>query len=232
MNDISSLIPHYDVDEIARRYEELGIPGLYSPEAARLLLSTLREIAKGEPVTEERVREIAPAAGLSPDAAVQRLANVAERNADGDIIGLMGLTQNAGFDISFTVNGVGLHTWCALDSLFLPLLLNSEAEVEAASAVRGQPVRFTIGPDGITSQDPASATVSLVIPSATTRQGIKKVEDIWTAFCHQIRFFESAEEAEEWAWNKQDLELAQLTLAETADLAGRAWGELGSYAWT
>jgi hypothetical protein len=122
----STLIPHYTVDEVARRYEELGIPGDRPPEANRLTIRVLRAISEGMPVTPERVREMAPSAGLTPDAAVEMLANVAERDGDGNIIGLMGLTQNHGFDIHFRVGEHKLRTWCALDSLFLPLLQRVE----------------------------------------------------------------------------------------------------------
>jgi hypothetical protein len=172
----STLIPHYTVDEVARRYEELGIPGDRPPEANRLTIRVLRAISEGMPVTPERVREMAPSAGLTPDAAVEMLANVAERDGDGNIIGLMGLTQNHGFDIHFRVGEHKLRTWCALDSLFLPLLLDREAVVESGSALRGEPVRFTVGPDGVSAVEPAEAVVSLVIPSSTARKGITKTE--------------------------------------------------------
>ena len=221
-------LPHYSVNEIAGRYAELGIPGRYSPEVSRLLIAMLREVAKGSPVTAEQIGQIAPETGLSPDEAEAFLSP--ERDADGNVVGLMGLTQNRAFAISFTVGGVELRTWCALDSLFLPLLLNRPATVSALSALRREPVRFTVGPDGVEAQEPAAAVVSLVIPSVTARQGIRRVEDIWKKFCHQIRFFVSSDEAEEWAWDKQDLELAQLSVPETFELAKQAWGGLSGYA--
>ncbi len=223
-----TVLPHYSVDEIAGRYAELGIPGRYSPEVSRLLIAMLREVATGSPVTADRIEQIAPETSLSTDEAEAFLSP--ERDADGNVIGLMGLTQNQAFGISFTVDGVELRTWCALDSLFLPLLLNRPATVSALSALHHQPVRFTVGPDGVEAQEPAAAVVSLVIPSVTARQGIRQVEDIWMKFCHQIRFFVSSDEAGEWARDQQNLELAQLSVPETFELAKRAWGDLSGYA--
>ena len=226
-NSAGTALPHYSVGEIARRYAELGIPGRYSPEVSRLLIAMLREVAKGSPVTADQIGQIGPETVLSPD---EQAFLSPERNADGNVVGLMGLTQNQAFAISFTVDGVELRTWCALDSLFLPLLLNRPASVSALSALHGEPVRFTVGPDGVEAQEPAAAVVSLVIPSVTARHGIRRVEDIWNKFCHQIRFFVSPDEAEEWAWDKQDLELAQLSVPETFELAKQAWGDLSDYA--
>lgn len=223
-----TVLPHYSVDEIASRYAQLGIPGRYSPEVSRLLITMLREVAKGSPVNADRIGQIAPKTGLSPDEAEAFLSP--ERNADGNVIGLMGLTQNQAFGIKFTVDGVELRTWCALDSLFLPLLLNRPATVSALSALHREPVRFTVGPDGVKTQEPAAAVVSLVVPSVTARQGIRRVEDIWMKFCHQIQFFTSPGEAGEWAWDKQNLELAQLSVPEAFELAKQAWGDLSGYA--
>ena len=223
-------IPHHTVDEIARRYEELGIPGERPAEESRLILGVLRAIAEGEPVTSERLHDIATQAPMGADAAEELLSGITERDQDGDVIGLMGLTQNRGFDIVFTVEGRELRTWCALDSLFLPLLLDREATVAAGSALHGEPVHLTAGPDGVRDIHPAGATVSLVIPSVSTRRGIRRVEDMWQAFCHQVRFFASPGEAEEWAQDKQELELAQLSVEETYELASRAWADLRSYA--
>jgi alkylmercury lyase len=223
------LIPHLPVAEIARRYGELNIPGVRPADESRLIIRILAEIAKGSPIGAKRVRVLATEAGMDPDIAEALLATVTEPNADGDVIGMMGLSQNQDFDIRFTVGDKSLRTWCALDSLFLPLLLDQPAVVEAESALRGEPIRFVVGPEGIVESQPSGITVSLVLPSTTAREGIKQVTDLWLTFCHQIRFFVSPEEAEEWAWSKRGLELAQLTLPETFELASIAWADLRSY---
>ena len=46
----------------------------------------------------------------------------------------------------FTVAGVRLSAWCALDTLFLPAVLDQTATIASASPVTGGQVRLTVSP--------------------------------------------------------------------------------------
>jgi alkylmercury lyase len=66
----------------------------------------------------------------------------------------------------FHVRGRGLYAWCALDTLFLPGLLNETAEVQSTCPVSGEEIRLTIAPDGVESYSPEGTVLSVVVPQA------------------------------------------------------------------
>ena len=91
----------------------------------------------------------------------------------------------------FTVAGEELYTWCALDTLIFPALLDRPAKVESASPVSGEPVRVNVDPtEGATSVDPPTAVVSLVNP--------EQITSIRSSFCNQVHYFTSPEDAAGW----------------------------------
>lgn len=80
--------------------------------------------------------------------------------------------------------GEELYTWCALDTLIFPALLDRPAKVESASPVSGEPVRVNVDPtEGATSVDPPTAVVSLVNP--------EQITSIRSSFCNQVHYFTS-----------------------------------------
>ncbi len=81
-------------------------------------------------------------------AAVEYLGRSAEYSAEGNIIGLMGLSLG-GHHHRLTVDGHELSTWCAWDSLFLPPLIGRQATVNSTSALTGEQLEFVIGPGGV-----------------------------------------------------------------------------------
>ena len=57
---------------------------------------------------------------------------------------------------------------------------------------------------------------------------VSSVEAIWGNFCHQVYFFPSREEADEWAAGKSNI--AILTVEEAHELGRLAFHELLAYA--
>lgn len=91
----------------------------------------------------------------------------------------------------FTVDGKQLYTWCALDTLFFPAVIQRPARVESPCAATGTSIQITVDPaEGVTSVDPATAVVSIVTP--------EQVTSVRTSFCSPGRFFATPEAARGW----------------------------------
>lgn len=113
-----------------------------------MLVPLLRLLAAGEPVT---VEALAAAVGLPVDEVTRRLAAVPDTEYDeqGRIVG-QGLTLRPTRH-RFTVAGQELYTWCALDTLIFPTILDRPASIESESPVSGHPIRVSVGENGVTS---------------------------------------------------------------------------------
>lgn len=180
-----------------------GVLG-YKPEQARLLLRVLRTLARGRPVTGPEIDAIAADLGWAPAAAQAFLRPLTERDGADAIIGVLPGLSLGDHPHRFWVNGRGMSAWCAEDTLFLPALLGQTATIESTSPLSREPVRLTVGPDGVRSVNPPEAVVSIAIvdPRDTT---LGSVETIWTTFCRRIHFFVSREEAAQWAAGRGDI---------------------------
>ena len=135
-----------------------------------MLVPLLRLLAAGEPVT---VEALAAAVGLPVDEVTRRLAAVPDTEYDeqGRIVG-QGLTLRPTRH-RFTVAGQELYTWCALDTLIFPTILDRPASIESESPVSGHPI-----------------VVSLVNPDDLT--------SIRSSFCNQVHYFTCAQDAAPW----------------------------------
>lgn len=176
MSDLSTQLP-----ERLNRAEETGLdPGLLVP--------LLRLLVDGDPVT---IKQLATAAGRTPGQVRDGLAAVPDTEYDdqGRIVG-QGLTLRP-TPHRFTVAGQELYTWCALDTLVFPAILDRAARVESVSPASGERIVVAVDPAaGVTRVEPASAVVSLVNP--------EQIASIRSSFCNQVHYFESADDAAEW----------------------------------
>ncbi|WP_017975751.1 organomercurial lyase MerB [Actinopolyspora halophila] len=159
-------------------------PSLTHPELAWLWPPLLRLLSRGEPVT---VTQLAAATARTDAEVRQTMAALPDTEYDetGRIIGC-GLTLRA-TGHRFTVDERELHTWCALDTLIFPSMLDRTARVESRCPATATPVRLTATPDEITHLEPATAVLSLVTPEHCT--------SVRTAFCEHVHFFASPEAA-------------------------------------
>lgn len=110
----------------------------------------------------------------------------------------------------FRVNDHDLYASCALDTLFLPALIDQTAEITSTCPQTGESVQLTVSPDGIVESSPAETALSIVIASGCT-------SGIDGTFCGQIHFFASSDAAETWRADRADITL--LPLAEAYQLA-------------
>ncbi len=172
------------------------------PERSRLQVRLARALATGRPVTPEQVERLSADVGIDWDDARRFLASRTERDPNDNVVGIMGLSLNE-TPHHFEVDGVRLWTWCAVDTLFLPAVLDRPATVESRSPVSGERVQLTVWPDRVAAIGPPGAVVSFVIPP--DNPDISSVVAIWGTFCHHIFFFAARAEAETWAANRTDL---------------------------
>lgn len=155
-------------------------------QEASLWLPLLRLLAQGDPV---KVSTLTAATGRSEADVQQALAAVPDIEYEyGRIIG-QGLTLRP-TPHRFEVNGEQLYTWCALDTLIFPTLLGTAARVESVSPATGEPIKVVVGLDGVRSVSPETAVVSVVNP--------EDMSSFRSAFCNQVHYFTSAEEAQTW----------------------------------
>jgi len=197
----------------------------FGPERSRLLLRVMRALAQGRPVSAEQVDRLINDVGIDRAEAGQFLRQVAERDAEDNIVGIFALSLNA-TPHRLSANGTQLWAWCAADTLFLPALLEQAAMVESMSPVSGETVRLTVTPRRVEHVDPPAAVVSIVIvdPNAAN---VSSVDAIWGTYCHHIYFFPSREEAEQWAAGRDDIEI--LSVQEGFDVVRQMTARILGY---
>ncbi|UQX12739.1 organomercurial lyase MerB [Candidatus Mycobacterium methanotrophicum] len=173
-----------------------------------LLIPLLRLLASGNPV---ELTTLATTAGRTIEETRAHLARLPDTEYDneGRVVG-QGVTLRP-TQHRFTVDGAQLHTWCALDTLIFPPILDREAHIESASPCSGQPIRLTAGPRGVRDVEPATAVVSLVNPDDIT--------EIRSSFCNQVHFFTSVDDARSWLQTTPGGQV--MPVAEAFDLAAQ-----------
>ena len=176
---------HTELELLARQLAE-GLRGDHDA----LGREVVRLLARGHPVTPER---LASALQMTAERVAGVLAGLADLEVDqgGNILG-WGLTLIP-TPHRFRMNGQTFYTWCALDALTYPALLQVVASVESSCPVSGAPMTLSITPAGVHHLTPPRSVVSLVIPG----QGSACDSDR-KSFCNQSLFFRSRRDALRW----------------------------------
>lgn len=152
-----------------------------------LLAALLPLLAQGRPVSAADIADATGRAEQDVQQALSRQSDV-ETDEQGRVVGY-GLTLRPTAH-SFEVDGTPLYTWCALDTLMFPALLDRPARVTSSCHSTAAPVRLTVTPAGVTELDPPEAVVSVVTPHAPA--------SVRAAFCQQVHFFASPGAAVPW----------------------------------
>lgn len=158
-----------------------GTPLALAPHAVRLL-------ARGHPVS---VARLADAAGL-PESDVRAVLSAMNRvdwDDDGNLAGL-GLTL-VPTDHRVVIGNHQMFTWCALDALLLPVLLDTTVQVRSTCPATGTGIAVTVTPTRVQAVAPAEAVVSQV-------RSVTDVCDIRSQACDHGRFFASVQAAAPW----------------------------------
>ena len=194
----------------------------YGPDHARLLLQVMRQLAQGRPITAEQVDHRIADLGIAEEPAHQFLREVTERDATDQIVCAMGLSLSD-HPHRLSVAGVSLSAWCALDTLFLPAILQQTATIESPSPVTHHPIRLRVSPQRVEEVHPASTVVSFVL-AEPNRENMASVLAIWSTFCEHIHFFATREEGEQWANRRDDIVL--LTVEEGFAWVRQVWSRV------
>jgi alkylmercury lyase len=156
-----------------------------------LCLELLRLLMEGQPVSLARVAAVLGRPLDDVVLGVRQLANV-EFDRRGDIIAAVGLSL-VPTPYRLQVGERALFTWCALDTLMYPVLLQCTARVTARCPGTGAVIRLMVTPEGVVECDPPDAVVSLVIPEIGG-----ECCDIRGVFCNEVHFFACRAAASTW----------------------------------
>lgn len=183
----------------------------------RIALALYRELMRGEPVQRE---QLATALDLPTREAADALERPALRwlvfyDDEQRVVGFGGLAV-VEMPHRFTIRGRTLYTWCAWDGLFLPEILRDVAEIESTCPQTKQPVRLTVGPDGVRAVHPRDTVVSFLFPDP--REFEQTTMETIRGFCHYVYFLSSREAGERWTAQHEGTFV--LTLDEAVALAG------------
>jgi alkylmercury lyase len=157
---------------------------------AALCAQLVRLLANAQPVSPERLAATLGVSRAAVDATLRHVPNV-EFDGRGQIIA-------AGLSLvptphQFRVEGKTLYTWCALDTLMYPLVLQQTAEVSSRCPFTGSSVHLTVTPEGIVALTPADALVSMVVPEAAAARC-----DVRAVFCQHVHFLAGSAAGAAW----------------------------------
>ena len=122
-----------NLDKIVKSLRESGILPSFDPDESRLLIRLWHALARGQALPDKQITAITANLGIAPDIAISLLPKIGERNDEGHVIGIAGLSMDVS-SYRFQVNSQTLYTWCAWDTLFLPAMLGQTATVESSCA--------------------------------------------------------------------------------------------------
>ena len=144
----------------------------------------------------------------------------AQLDADGNLVG-DALTQLPR-QHSFQVNGNQLYAWCSLDTLFLPGLLGTTAQVESTDPITGDRVKLTVTPEGIRDLEPDELYLSIA-DASDPNCCVPGQSGPESKSCSQMHFFSTPESAEAYA--QQHPGTAVFSAKEAFELAQVVWLE-------
>ena len=184
-----------DIDQASTMMDT--VPAM-DEDTKRLAIELYRQLARGEPVPLESLGAAlgVPIEEITALMEDEQLKGWVFYDDEGRVIGFRGLAIRK-MPHRFEVDGRTLHTWCAIDSLFIPEMLGKPAKVESRDPHTGTAIKLTVTPDGVESVEPAAAVMSILIgdPEVVKTNPTK----VMASFCHHIFFLESPETGAEWA---------------------------------
>jgi len=156
-----------------------------------LALALYRLLAQGKPVSIRMLADAVKQPVSVIDQTLQSWPGVFFDDSH-NIVGFWGITiQEMPHQID--VNDVTVYTWCAWDTLFIPELLDTTAEITSHCAQSGDEIVLTISPHGIETAQPSQIMISFLLPEEDELKN-----NITTSFCHYVFFFRSREAGDQW----------------------------------
>ena len=157
------------------------------------------QLAAGKPVPLENVASVlAVSVGQLKKSLGEWVISALEYDEQGHVIAFGGLTLKP-TPYRFEVAEKMLYTWCALDCLFIPRLINKSAKVESTCPVSKCLIRLLIEPDRIGQCNPDGAYISIV-PLGSCQLKV----NVRDSFCCHVHFFDSHDTAHTWLLEHED----------------------------
>lgn len=178
-------------EPVARHFPE------FSPEEQHAGIVLLRELAGGEAVSAARLAEVLGTPVDQAEAFLRdsQMSPFVDADEAGRVTSFWGLASTPTHH-RFTLDGQPLWTWCAVDTLFLPKLLDRTARIESEDPETGELVRLTVSPTDIETADPEEGVVvSMTSPEAWDVSAFSRM---LATFCHFVFFFTSRASGERW----------------------------------
>ena len=148
-----------DIEQIVAAVRDY-FPAL-NPEEQQIAVQIYQLLAKGAPVTRQQLASSLQLPLQTISATLDSWWGI-RFDATGRIIGFWGLTlQPTTHRLCF--NTQQLYTWCAWDTLFVPLILGINTQIESRCPVSKERIRLGVTPDQVTAIDPDSASTSVGI---------------------------------------------------------------------
>nr|WP_052478283.1 organomercurial lyase [Kibdelosporangium sp. MJ126-NF4]CEL17390.1 Organomercurial lyase [Kibdelosporangium sp. MJ126-NF4]CTQ91382.1 Organomercurial lyase (EC 4.99.1.2) [Kibdelosporangium sp. MJ126-NF4] len=149
----------------------------------RLLWTAVAELASGKPIRPER---LAVRARVPLDRTLAIARDAWEWDARGERLIGAGLTSLA-TPYRVDIDDRTMWTYCAPDTLQLPVMLGKPVYTHSSCAATSDPIRVHATPTGMESIDPASTVVSF--PNPSLRPGLTNVRQL---SCEQSSFYRNA----------------------------------------
>jgi alkylmercury lyase len=176
----------------------------------QIAIEIYRQLAEGRPVTTEAIAQAVGIPAGRVEAALNSWPGVF-RDGEGRVAGFWGLAiakLEPGY--SLQIDGKTSFAWCALDTLFIPPLMDKTVGVHATDPETGEQVSLVVDRDGVRELTPPGAVVSMVIPDGPFGY------DVIESFCHQVLFFASEVSGRSWVAKHEGTTL--LTVDEAFEL--------------
>ncbi|KAA3644022.1 MAG: hypothetical protein DWQ07_18070 [Chloroflexi bacterium] len=190
------------------------------PEFVAVQKAVFDQLALGKPVS---LQDVIVSSGLDQDVAKNQFELIksigAGLNDSGEIESyVLSIIPTM---TKFTIDTLDLYAWCALDSLFLPGLINKTARVQAICPTTGGLIELTVTPKGVTQINSPEAVLTVEIPSEISEKERQNRKQPIGANCDLMHFFSSEAAAEEWVGARNNV--TTLSIAEGWLLAKNAW---------
>lgn len=172
------------------------------PSQQRLALATYRLLGEGRPFRPE---ELARRGNLPTEEVASFFDEwpMVQRDRQGRVVAFGGLTLEP-TSHALEVDGRTLHTWCALDTLFLPELLGRPARIRSTSPETGETISLTVDGAGVHDVAPEGAAMTL------HEVGGFDLQDVVGTFCCYVHFFASEQAAHAWAERSEGTYVASI----------------------
>ncbi|MFV2014428.1 MAG: organomercurial lyase [Candidatus Heimdallarchaeota archaeon] len=208
------------IEEIASKFKAIGLPPELNVRESKFLVALLHEVAKGNPVTHEKINEIATQLNFNEVEIKSFIEAYTERDQNEKIVGVFGLSQNK-YAHKFDIEDNNLSTFCGWDTLFLTQLLKKTAKIEVIDPQSKETVRLEISPQKVVTVSPSNTVLSIVVPG----EDIETMAQAYNIFCVNIRFFASEKNLHDW-FKQREYKPLVISPQEGFELGSLSFGHL------